>query len=213
MARNHRQGVLYSRFSGYYDTLFQWITLPRQHALLRTVKFKPGDRVLDLGVGTGLALPFYPRHCRVTAVDISPRMLEHARRRVERKRLTNVELLEFDAAHIDQAFSPHTFDFIIAAFVMSVVNDAEKVMRNLKVIGKPDCTILIINHFKSGNPVIEKCEKAIEPLCRKLGWTYELDLEEITALAGLRIVHNEPCYPYDPYRIVHVKNGIHRPAP
>lgn len=208
MGRNHHIGVLYSRFSGYYDTLFQWITFPRQRALLRTVKFKPGDRILEIGVGTGLALHLYPPHCRVTAIDISPRMLEHARRRVVARRLKHVELLEMDALDIDEAFAPGTFDYIVAAFVMSVVSDAEKVMKSMKKIGKPGCTILICNHSRSRHPVVEKCERAMEPLCRKLGWRYGLDLEDLAASSGLRIVHEQACYFYDPYRIVHVKNGI-----
>ena len=58
---------------------------------------KPGDRVLEVGVGTGINAALYPRDCSVTGIDLSSSMLEKARERVARKGIRNVRLLEMDA--------------------------------------------------------------------------------------------------------------------
>ena len=209
-ARNGRNGIFYDRLSSYYDTAFRWMSLPRQRALLRTVSFKPGSRILDLGVGTGLALNLYPRHCKVTGVDVSRSMLEHARRKAENKGLTNVELLELDAHDLDTAFSPNTFDYVVAAFVMSVVKDPVRVMKNIKTVGKHDCLILIVNRIKGGNELLTRGEKLLEPVCSKLGWHTALDMNSVLGAAGLNMVQQKPCFPYDLYTIVHAKNGAKR---
>lgn len=207
-SKNGRRGIFYTRLSGYYDTAFRWICLPRQHALMRTASFKPGSRILDLGVGTGMALHLYPRNCKVIGVDNSPAMLDQARKKAKYRGLANVELLEMDAHEIDRAFEPETFDYVVAAFVISVVNDPVKVLQNMKRVGKHGCLMLIVNRIKGGNEVVTACERMLEPLCSKLGWRTALDLPAALREAGLNVVQKRPCFPYDLYSIVHATNGV-----
>lgn len=212
MASVHRNGngnggILYNRLSSCYDFLFRWITYPRQKAMLNSIPIRPGARVMDLGVGTGISLPLYPRHCRVTGVDISPKMLARARRRAARKKLTHVELVEMDAHGLDEAFPQNTFDIIIAAFVLTVTEDPVRVLKNMKRIGKPDCTLFILNHSKSLNPLVRKCEKILQPLCKRIGWRTGVDLEQLILEAGLHVVSKRPCFRHDPYFVVQARNG------
>ena len=87
-------------------------------------------RVLEVGVGTGLSLPAYARHLEIVGIDLSPEMLEKARERVAQERLTNVTALrEMDAGELD--FEDAAFDTVVAMYVMTVVPDPEKVMREL----------------------------------------------------------------------------------
>jgi phosphatidylethanolamine/phosphatidyl-N-methylethanolamine N-methyltransferase len=199
--------MLYSRLSKYYDPFFRWVTLPRQKMLIQGIRVKPGARIMDLGVGTGLALPLYPRHCKVVGVDISPKMLQRARRRVRSNNLTHVELVQCDALDIDKGFPKSSFDIIIGAFILSVIDDPVRVLKNMKKVGKPDCSMFIINHLRSSHPLFAKCEGLLEPICKKLGWHFQLNLENALAEAGLRVVSQKPCYAFDLYSIVHVKNG------
>ncbi|MHC4598808.1 MAG: class I SAM-dependent methyltransferase [Planctomycetota bacterium] len=208
MAGNHRNGgILYSRLSGYYDTIFGWLTLPRQKLMIQKIGIPCGAKIMEVGVGTGLALPHYPKHCDVMGVDISSKMLKHARKRVTKKKLTHVELMEMDAKEIDARFPPNTFDFIIGAFVLTVVDDPVRVLKNMKRVGKPDCSIFILNHSKSRHPVLSRCERMLEPFVRKIGWRYDVDLDDVVDQAGLTIVSQTPCYPGDLYTILHAKNG------
>jgi len=208
VARNNQNGgILYSRLSDYYDTIFRWLTFPRHKVLMKEMDIEPGSRVMDLGVGTGLSLHLYPRNCRVTGIDISPKMLSHARKRVRRKNLHHVDLMEMDAHDLDKAFERDSFDVIVASFVLTVVQDPVRVLRHMKTVGKPGCTMYIVNHSKSRHPIIKRCEGFLEPLCRKIGWNYGVDIEEVIEKAGLRVVSKRPCFPYDPYVIVQARNG------
>jgi phosphatidylethanolamine/phosphatidyl-N-methylethanolamine N-methyltransferase len=208
VAGNHRNGgILYSRLSGYYDTFFGWITLPRQKLMIQKIGIPEGAKIMEVGVGTGLALPHYPKHCEVMGVDISAKMLKHARKRVAKKQLTHVALEEMDAKEIDNHFPPDTFDYIIGAFVLTVVDDPVRVLKNMKRVGKPDCSIYILNHSKSSHPVLGRCERMFEPFAKKIGWRYDVDLDDVCEKAGLNIVSQKPCYPGDFYTILHAKNG------
>ena len=112
----------YRRYASVYDALFGPVLQPGRKAVLEALECRPGDRVLEVGVGTGLSLPMYPSFVRVTGVDLSREMLEKARVRVARRALTNVEgLHEMDAQAMD--FPDASFDKIVAMYVVSVVQE------------------------------------------------------------------------------------------
>ena len=111
---------------------------------------KPGDRVLEVGVGTGINAALYPRDCSVTGIDLSSSMLEKARERVARKGIRNVRLLEMDAA--DLKFADDTFDIVYAPYLISVVPDPVAVAREMRRVCRPGGRIIILNHFRSPNP-------------------------------------------------------------
>ena len=98
-------------------------------------------RVLEVGVGTGLSLPAYRRQLEIVGIDLSPEMLEKARERVAEERLTNVTgLHEMDAG--DLKFPDASFDTVVAMYVMTVVPDPEKVMRELARVCRPGGEVL-----------------------------------------------------------------------
>jgi len=197
---NHKNGgIFYSSLAGFYDPLFQWVQFPKQKMLIRRMNIRPGAQVMDLGVGNGKSLRMYPPHARVTGIDISPKMLLRARKRVGRHKLRNVKIYEMDAHDIDKSFAPSTFDCFNASFVMSVVNDPLSALRNMVKVGKPDCTIFMLNHNKSRHPFWSRVEKHIEPACRKIGWKYGVDVPSLIAEAGLDLLDYTPCFPYDLY--------------
>ena len=103
----------YRRYARIYDAVFGPVLQPGRRALLERLELKPGERVLEVGVGTGLSLPLYPRSVRITGIDVSREMLEKARERVARRRLENVDaLVEMDAEHM--SFPDATFDKVVA---------------------------------------------------------------------------------------------------
>src|SRR2546422_7380630 len=73
---------LYSRISSHYDLFFDKVFQPGRRAALDAMELGPGERVLEIGVGTGLVLPFYPRTVEVVGIDLSEGMLEEARDRI-----------------------------------------------------------------------------------------------------------------------------------
>src|SRR5438067_1064396 len=114
-------GAVYEKLASVYDYTFgPTLHLARVHAIQR-MGIRPGDRVLEVGVGTGINASLYPRDCAVTGIDFSGSMLEKARDRVARKDFRNVRLLEMDAA--DLKFTDETFDIVYAPYLISVVPD------------------------------------------------------------------------------------------
>src|SRR4051812_3668299 len=81
----------YRRYASIYDALFGPVLHPGRKAVIEALACRPGERVLEVGVGTGLSLPLYPRGTRLVGIDVSPEMLQKARSRVARLGLSNVE--------------------------------------------------------------------------------------------------------------------------
>ena len=159
----------YHRWAPVYDILFSPFVLRATHRqVAKHVNLRKGS-VLEVGVGTGFALPLYERHLSITGVDLSPEMLARARRRVQRRELQNVqELAEMDATNL--SYEDDKFDTVVAVHVMSVVPDPEKVFTELERVCKPGGQIIIVNHFlREKKGFIGFMERMIAPLSRYLG--------------------------------------------
>jgi phosphatidylethanolamine/phosphatidyl-N-methylethanolamine N-methyltransferase len=144
----------------------------------------PGDHILEVGVGTGINTSLYPSNCQITGIDLTSSMLDKARERVAREGLRHVRLLEMDAAQT--TFADDTFDIVYAPYLISVVPDPVKVAREMRRICKPGGKIIILNHFRSANPVLSRVERAISPLTVHIGFKSDLDLPAFLAQAELR---------------------------
>ena len=136
----------YRRWAGVYDIAFGWISASARRRAIDLVNTLPGTRVLEVGVGTGLALPSYNRDKRITGIDLSAEMLERARERVAEQKLSHVEaLLELDAE--DTGFADASFDVAVAMFVASVVPHPRQLLAEMRRVVRPGGQILFINHF------------------------------------------------------------------
>src|SRR6059058_5246468 len=114
------EGV-YGKMASVYDLFFG---LPLHHGratAIRRMGIKPDDQILEVGVGTGMSLPLYPRRCSVTAVDLSESMLERARARMTRYGIRNVRLIQMNATHLH--FPDKSFDIVYAPYFISCVPD------------------------------------------------------------------------------------------
>src|SRR5262245_49343924 len=112
---------VYAKLTPVYDLIFGPILQPGRIKAITRMNLRPGDRVLEVGAGTGINAPLYPRDCLVTAVDLSSTMLEKARERIARNGLRNIRVLETDAAHL--TFADSSFDCVYAPYTISVVPD------------------------------------------------------------------------------------------
>ena len=180
---------VYERLSSVYDLIFGPTLHPgRLHARERMV-IAPGDRILEVGVGTGINIALYPAGCHITGIDLSASMLDKARERVARQGVRNVRLLEMDAANL--TFEDDSFDIVYAPYLVSVVPDPVKVVQEMRRVCRPGGRIVILNHFRSANPVLSRIERAISPMTVHIGFKSDLDLPGFLAQADLQPISIE----------------------
>ncbi len=173
----------YRRYAGIYDALFGPVLQPGRKAVLEALKLRPGDRVLEVGVGTGLSLPLYPSTVQVTGIDLSREMLDKARKRVARRKLANVEALhEMDAEAM--TFPDASFDKVVAMYVISVVERPARLIEELHRVCKPDGEIFLVNHVRSENRLVGSIEKGLARFSDKLGFHPDFELADMLNGSG-----------------------------
>jgi phosphatidylethanolamine/phosphatidyl-N-methylethanolamine N-methyltransferase len=195
----------YRRYAGVYDAVFGPVLQPGRRAVLDALGLRSGERVLEVGVGTGLSLPLYPREVRITGIDVSREMLDKARRRVERRGLANVEaLLEMDAEKT--SFAPASFDKIVAMYVMPVVDRPAAVLEEMHRVCKPDGEIFLVNHVRSQNRLVAAVENSLARFSDKIGFHSDFDLRDLVSGAGEL---TEVATINFLWKVLRVKNGVH----
>jgi phosphatidylethanolamine/phosphatidyl-N-methylethanolamine N-methyltransferase len=180
---------VYEKLAKVYDVIFGPTLHHGRLVAIERMAIKPRDRVLEVGVGTGINTSLYPTNCSVTGIDLSASMLEKARERVRREGLRHVRLQEMDAAHL--IFADDTFDIVYAPYLVSVVPDPVQVVKEMRRVCRPGGKIVILNHFRSANVVLSRLERAISPFTVHIGFKSDLDLPGFVAQANLQPISIE----------------------
>lgn len=196
---------VYAGYSGIYDLIFKRFFHPRQRHAIQSLGIQPGECVLDVGIGTGLSLNFYPPYCNLIGIDLSGPMLKIAAKKVKRNGLGYVCLAEMDALNL--AFKDDTFDYVIATFVISVVPNPIQLIEEMKRVSKKSGRMLIVNHFQSQNRVLAKIEEFISPLCTKVGWRSDLALDYLIKNGNLEINTQYKIKKLDLWSVITVNNN------
>lgn len=188
----------------FYDTIGWFLALPRQRTAIGQMNIKADDRILDVGIGTGLALHAYPRDAHVVGIDLSTGMLRRAGRRADRLGHTDTHLVRGNALRLP--FADDSFDKIVVTHVVTVVSDPIGLIEEVRRVGKPGCRIVIINHFHSSAFLWGTCERLMNPICQKLGWRSDLCFYDFLKETALKVDFRYRINPIDVWQTVFATN-------
>jgi len=194
----------YTRWAPVYDLVFGAIFAPGRRAAIAAAE-AVGGKILEVGVGTGIALPGYSPHNRIVGIDLSEGMLKKARARVEEQGLSNVERLEvMDAERL--AFADASFDVVVAHYVVSTVPHPEAALDEFARTVRPGGEIVILSRIGAEAGLRRAVERMLQPIVRRLGWRTEFPWERFQRWTerrdDVRLVERRAMPPFGHFSLV-----------
>jgi phosphatidylethanolamine/phosphatidyl-N-methylethanolamine N-methyltransferase len=194
----------YARWAPIYDLVFGAVFDRGRQASIAAAE-RIGGRILEVGVGTGLSLPYYSCSNRLTGVDISVPMLRKAKARAADHRLTNVDgLAVMDAQRL--GFQDGVFDVVVAQYVITAVPDPEATLDEFARVVKPGGEIILVNHLGAESGLRAAFEQGFAPIARRLGWRPEFRFERVarwaTQHSGVRFVERRAMPPLGHFSLI-----------
>lgn len=196
----------YRRWAGVYDRVFGSVSAAGRRQAVAAVNALPGERVLEMGVGTGLALPHYDRAKRITGIDLSEDMMALAHKRVAAEGLDHVEALAIADGEAT-GLPTGSFDVAVAMFVASVVPHPRALLAEMKRVVRPGGTLLFVNHFLAEGGLRYAAERALAPLSRTLGWHPDFAFEALLPPEDLARARRLPVAPFGLFTLVSLANS------
>lgn len=197
----------YARWAPIYDFVFGKVFEAGRNAAIEAAgkACPPGGRLLEVGVGTGISLPGYPSNIRIVGMDLSEPMLRKAHERVVTQKLVNVETLAvMDAMRM--AVPDHSFDVIVAQYVITAVPNPEATLDEFARVLKPGGEIILVNHIGAESGLRRLFELGFAPIARRLGWRPEFPFARLSDWAvrhgGMRIVERRPLPPLGHFALI-----------
>lgn len=176
--------LIYGPLTPFYDVICGALLQHGRRRAMAHLAPRRGERILEVGVGTGIGLNDYPPHCSVVAIDLSRSMMERAQKRIDPSHRGGVTLIQMDAAHL--AFPDASFDGVYVPYTINVVPDAIAVGRELVRACKPHGRIVFLNHFDG----IPETSNLINTLAGKVATAasvnWRLNADQFVAAIGLR---------------------------
>ena len=197
----------YKRVSSFYDLTFGQVFRPGQKAIIKKMDCIESDNVLEIGIGTGSSLQYYPKETKVVGIDISPDMLEVAKKRMVKDKIHNKLISLMNGERL--SFPDNTFDKVVGMYVVSVTQNPQVLVEEMKRVCKNDGDIYIVNHFSTeqDNPFVKMFEKGLMPISKILGWKPYFPFDEFNAYANLDVLEMSKVNLFNYWNIIHASNN------
>jgi len=184
--RKHRHGI-YRLYAPIYDRLMAPSFADGHSKMYNSLNLKEGDKILEVGVGTGISLTHAPDFVKVEAIDYSEPMLVKARKRQEKGEFAaEINFQQMDAHVLE--FDTNHFDHCVVAHTLAVVADPEVVLKEIVRVTKSSGLIAIVNHYKDRKGIIGTLWN---PFRKRLGLGKYVDFKQIIDKCGLELLSEE----------------------
>jgi len=196
----------YKRVSSFYDYTFGQVFRPGQRKLVSMMNCSDNDKVLEIGIGTGTSFKYYPPETFVTGIDISPDMLEKAKKNIKNLNLSKKNVLMMNGEQLK--FEDDSFDKVVGMYVVSVTQNPDLLIREMKRVCKPNGDIYLVNHFSfdSDSKILKLIEKGLMPVSKYLGWRPYFPFSEFNSYAKLNVQSISKVNLFDYWGIIHAIN-------
>jgi len=199
----------YARWAPVYDALCGPVFVNGRRAAARAAR-EAGGKILEIGVGTGLSFGDYDAATEITGIDISEPMLARARERVKSGRYPFVRELTVMDAHA-LAFPDATFDCVVGQFVITLVEDPERVLSECVRVLRPGGQIILVNHLYSERGFAAAVERLLAQKARTLGLRPEFPFQRLAAWAqahgGAELIERRKVRPFGVYTLVRFRRA------
>ena len=201
----HAVTKVYGRWAPVYDLVFGAVFERGRRAAIAASE-RVGGRILEVGVGTGISLPYYSDDSRVFGIDLSEQMLRKARQRVAERRLDNVERLAvMDAERLD--FPDASFDVVMAQYVVNTVPHPEAALDEFARVLRPGGEIVLLNRVGADAGPRRVFEHLFQPVANKLGWRSEFPWGRFADWAEstphrMRLIERRPMPPLGHFSLI-----------
>ena len=176
----------YERFARWYDLMDGIPEIMGVRSLRRRLLQRGSGKVLEIAVGTGRNLRFYPRTCKITAVDFSPAMLDVARNRADRLGLT-IPFLVMDAERL--AFRDQCFNIVVSSLTLCTFPDPAAALREMARVCRADGRILLLEHGRSDREWLGRWQdRRADRHAKALGCRWNRDPLDLARQAELRLI-------------------------
>jgi phosphatidylethanolamine/phosphatidyl-N-methylethanolamine N-methyltransferase len=204
----------YARWAPIYDALCGPVFLNGRRAAASAAR-QVGGRILEIGVGTGLSFDDYDATTEITGIDMSEPMIARAHERLKSGRYPFVkDLLVMDAQAM--TFPDATFDCVVGQFVITLVEDPERVLSECARVLKPGGQIILVNHLYSEKGFAAAVERLLAQKARKLGLRPEFPFQRLAAWAethgGAELIERRKVKPFGVYTLVRFRRAERQKA-
>lgn len=182
--------LIYGPLSPLYDFVCGAMLQPGRRRALSLLNVRPGERILEVGAGSGYNINGYPPTCRVVAIDLSAAMLQRAQQRVDAAHRDVVRFAQMDAARL--AFPDGAFDAVFVPHTINVLPDPFAAGHELVRVCRPDGRIVFLNHFADLRDTSELVDKIAGSLATAADVNWNLRLEKLVSALHLRVIQVEP---------------------
>jgi len=197
----------YARWAPVYDALCGPFFLSGRRAAAQAAR-EVGGRILEIGVGTGLSFDDYDATAEITGIDMSEPMIARARERLATGRYPHVKALHVMDAQ-DMSFAEATFDCVVGQFVITLVEDPERVLSECARVLKPGGQIILVNHLYSERGLAAAVERLLAQKARKMGLRPEFPFQRLAAWAqthgGTELIDRRKVRPF--FTLVRFRRG------